>query len=349
MRLLGLLPDMVMNERVLNCINLLWYKPSVARLADALLGRFLIHRGLYVSVAHGGTLNIMRHLSIAQSLGVDARIACPSGRDTYGIFNVVDLPYMRWSDRRDDDVVLIPDFCSELADKVRGPVIVYQQSPIQVRNNFDYLDDRVTLWTDSPFMLELCRQTFPGKDIPIVPNVVDDKMFPFVPQCEREPGLILAFPRKGPEYIDATRRHYEMLGGKYWKFELIDGIPLRDLARRMGSAQAFLASATSEGCALPPQESMACGMIVVGKSALGANFSMVHRETAMIAETPEDAARSLIEIEDPDLRNALSRNGHAFISRYFPDAEPKQLWQSTLRQLGFALRSGVPSQPIGRE
>jgi hypothetical protein len=245
---------------------------------------------------------------------------------------------MRWDERRDDDVVLVPDFVSELADEVRGRCIVYLQVPIHLEANFDYRDERMILWTDSPHMLGLCKKVFPGKDIPIVPNVVDDKTFPFIPQSEREPGLILAFPRKGPEYIEATKAHYAKLGGKYWHFELIDGIPLVELAKRMRRPQAFLASADVEGCALPPQESMACGMVVVGKSASGANFSMEHRKTAMIAETPEAAAESLREIEDDALRDSISRAGHAFISRYFPSGEPKQHWRETLTKLGFKLR-----------
>lgn len=337
MRLLVLVPDLVQGGPLRPVVEFLRRHPRAAGLPP--VRKLLVHPALYTHVAWGGTLNNMRHAAIARDLGADARLVCPSGRDTYGAFNVVDLPYMKWSDRRDDDVVLVPDFCSDLADEVRGRTIVYLQVPIHLRRDFDYMADRMTLWTDSPHMLGLCREVFPGKDIPIVPNVVDDRVFPFVPQSEREPGLILAFPRKGPDYIAATRAHYAKLGGKYWHFELIDGIPLRELARRMGRAQAFLASADVEGCALPPQESMACGMIVVGKSASGANFAMEHRKTAMVAETPEAAAESLRELEEPQLRESISRAAHAFIARYFPSGEPRELWRATLTKMGFALKA----------
>jgi glycosyltransferase involved in cell wall biosynthesis len=341
MRLLVLVPDLIQPSSLASrpmrrFTAFLDRHPRAAQLAP--VKKILVHPRLHTHVAWGGTLNNMRHAAIARELGVDARLVCPSGRDTYGEFNVVDLPYMRWDERRDDDVVLVPDFVSELADEVRGRCIVYLQVPIHLEANFDYRDERMILWTDSPHMLGLCKKVFPGKDIPIVPNVVDDKTFPFIPQSEREPGLILAFPRKGPEYIEATKAHYAKLGGKYWYFELIDGIPLVELAKRMRRPQAFLASADVEGCALPPQESMACGMVVVGKSASGANFSMEHRKTAMIAETPEAAAESLREIEDDALRDSISRAGHAFISRYFPSGEPKQHWRETLTKLGFKLR-----------
>ncbi len=76
---------------------------------------------------------------------------------------------------------------------------------------------------------------------------------------------------------------------------------------------------------------MAAGIVVVGKTARGANFSMQHRETAMIAETPEEAAECLRELEDPDLRDRISRNGHEFISRYFPSGEPAQFWKEKIK------------------
>lgn len=335
MRLLVLVPDLVRQGPLRSVTEFLARHPKAERIAIS--RRMLVHPRLYTHVAWGGTLNNMRHAALARSLGVDARLVSPSGKDTYGDFNVVKLPYMRWSDRRDDDVVLVPDFCTELANDVRGQAIVYLQVPIHLHPNFDYMSDRMTLWTDSPHMLELCRKAFPGKDIPIVPNIVDNDTFPFVPQSEREPGLIFAFPRKGPEYIQATRDHYARLGGKFWRFELIDGVPLQELAARMQRAQAFLASADVEGCALPPQESMACGMVVVGKSASGANFSMEHRKTAMVAETPERAAECLIELEDAQLRDTISKNAYAFISRYFPSGEPRAFWRRTLTQLGFTL------------
>ncbi|MBX7082243.1 MAG: glycosyltransferase [Nannocystaceae bacterium] len=335
MRLLVLVPDLVQGGPLRKLTEFIGRHNRLERLA--IDRRLLVHPRLYTHVAWGGTLNNMRHAALARSLGVDARLVSPSGKDTYGSFNVVKLPYMRWSDRRDDDVVLVPDFCTELANDVRGKAIVYLQVPIHLKANFDYLDPRMILWTDSPHMLALCQKAYPGKDIPIVPNIVDSGRFPFRPQSEREPGLIFAFPRKGPDFIQATRDHYAKLGGKFWHFELIDGIPLDELAQRMQRAQAFLASADVEGCALPPQESMACGMVVVGKSATGANFSMQHRKTAMVAETPEVAAQCLRELEDATLRDQISRNAHEFISRYFPTGEPRRFWRRTLLELGFEL------------
>jgi glycosyltransferase involved in cell wall biosynthesis len=308
-----------------------------------LFSRYFVHPGLFTGAAFGGTLNIMRHCALVRSLGVDAALVTARGIDTYGRFNVVDVPFLRWSDIRPDDVCMVPDFCTDLIDRLQGPVIAYLQIPTHVSANFRYREPRVRLWTDSPFMLETCQSVYPGADIAIVPNIVDAETFPFRPQSEREPGLIFAFPRKGPEFIAATREHYAKLGGQYWHFELIDGLPLRELAQRMRRPQAFLASAQVEGCALPPQESMAAGIVVVGRSARGANFSMEHRKTAMIAETPEAAAESLRELEDATLRDEISRNGHAFIRRYFKDAEPTALWRKTLAELGMKLPSASQS------
>lgn len=297
--------------------------------------RLVAHPYLYTTEMTGGTLNIMRHCLIVRSLGVDAVLATASGRNNYGNYNIASLPTIGWSERTADDICIVPDFCTKLVDDVKGASIAYLQAPHLVHADFDHLNPRVVLWTDSPFMLARCQQVLPGKEIQIVPNIVDDQAFRFRPQSERTPGLIFAFPRKGPEFIEATRKAYEVLGGKYWRFELIDGISLSELARRMQEPQAFLASAEVEGCALPPQESMAAGIVVVGKDARGANFSMQNGETAMLANTPEDAARALVELHDAELRDRLSRNGHAFISRYFPNGEPTDFWRVALRELGF--------------
>lgn len=333
MRLLALIPDLVRDPARRGVYEWLGRHPRVWRRGP--IRRAVVHPALYTGVAWGGTLNIMRHAALARSLGVDARLLTPGGQDHYGEFNIVDVPFERWQARRPGDLVLIPDFCTELADQVEGPCIVYLQVPVQLRADFDYRPPRVTLWTDSPFMLERCRAVFPGKDIAIVPNVVDPVAFPFRPQAEREPGLVFAFPRKGPQFIEDTRRHYRDLGGTFWRFELIDGLPLRELARQMQRPQAFLASADMEGCALPPQECMAAGIVVVGKSARGANFSMEHGKTAMVAETPREAAVGLRELEDAALRERIAVAAHAFIQRYFPGGEPAALWRATLQQHGF--------------
>ena len=301
------------------------------------LKRQLIHFGFYTPVTYGGTLNIMRHAALVQSLGVEAGLVTPTGKDTYGEFNIVDVPFVRWADVRSSDVCVVPDFCTDLANQLSGPVIVYLQIPTLLFQNFDYLHPKVRLWTDSPYMLEKCKAVFPGKSIAIVPNIIDPKTFPFRPQASREPGLLFAFPRKGPEFIEATRRAYAAQGGTYWKFELIDGLTLKQLAEQMQRPQAFLASAEVEGCALPPQESMAAGIVVVGKDARGANFAMEHRKTAMVGETPEAAATCLRELEDATLRDEISNRGHDFIKRYFPEGEPRDLWRSTLADFGLSV------------
>ncbi|NJP11975.1 MAG: glycosyltransferase [Leptolyngbyaceae cyanobacterium RU_5_1] len=273
----------------------------------------------------------MRHCAVARSCGADAVLATMSGRDTYGDKGLYKLPFIRWADRKPDDVCIVPDFVTELIDEIKGPAIAYQQVPIHTRNNFNYKDSRISIWTDSPMMQEICETTYPGKDVEIVPNIVDSELFPFIPQMDREPGVLFAFPRKGPEFIDATQEHYKAKGGTYWTFELIDGLSIQELAKQFRRPQVFLASAPIEGCALPPQESMASGIVVVGRTAQGANFCMEHRETAMTAETPEEAAQCLLELEDAELRDKLSHNAYHYIRRYFPSEEPTQFWQKTIR------------------
>src|SRR5688572_16543377 len=162
MRFLFLIPDLLPED---------WRRPAMrfvqtrTRLSRSSVFRQLfVHPGLHAPLAFGGTLNIMRHCAIARDAGADAALTTPSGKDTYGRFGVVDVPYVRWADRRPDDVCIVPDFCTELINDVRGPAIAYLQVPNQLRANFDYWDSRVELWTDSPFMLDRCREVFTDKD-----------------------------------------------------------------------------------------------------------------------------------------------------------------------------------------
>lgn len=332
MRIVFLVPDFDPGRR--------WERLGEA--ADALhlpsVSAWIRRSRMPVSFVHGGTLNIMRHAWVASRVGFDVVLATIRGIDTYGDRVPYPLPFIRWADRRPDDVCLIPDFVSYRADEVQGPAIVYLQSPNFLDADFDYRAPRVRMWTDSQHMLGLCRKAYPGKDIPIVPNVVDCNAFPFIPQSEREPGLVFAFPRKGPEFIAATRERYAALGGRHWRFELLDGLSFRELATQFRRPQVFLASAPIEGCALPPQESMAAGVIVVGRTAAGANFYMSHRETAMVAETPDDAARALVELEDASLRERIASQAHRYISRYFPDHEPTALWRGLAATLAAEAR-----------
>lgn len=339
MRFLFLIPDLDMSKSWKLCEDFILYSKFNPRF----LAHFLQYRVLRTSEVFGGTLNIMRHCLVARSCGIDAVMATMSGRDTYGDRGLPGLSFVRWGDRQPDDVCIIPDFVSWLANEVEGPVVVYQQVPIHVYPNFNHRDSRVSIWTDSPLMQQICQQAYPGKKVPIVPNIVDCNLFPFVPQAEREAGLVFAFPRKGPEFIAETQARYQALGGTYWKFELIDGLSIHELAKQFRRPQVFLASAEMEGCALPPQESMASGIVVVGKAARGANFCMEHGKTSMIAETPEAAAQALIELENETLRDTISRNAYDYISQYFPANEPKQFWASVIQHYN---RTRANPEPI---
>jgi hypothetical protein len=326
MRFIFLIPDFYPGTTV-NRINQVLRFTRVRLFDD-----FVRLRMMPVDEVHGGTLNIMRHCAVARSCGVDAVLATVRGKDTYGTqYGLSDLPFIRWADRRPEDVCIVPDLWTELINEVKGPAIAYLQIPIHTHNNFDYLSDRVSVWTDSPYMQAICEKTYPHKSVEIVPNIVDNQLFPFIPQAEREPGVLFAFPRKGGrEFIIATQEHYQAMGGTYWKFELISGLTIHELAKQFSRPQVFLASVETEGCALPPQESMASGIVVVGKTAKGANFCMEHRQTAMAAETPEEAARCLLELENAELRNHLSQNAYQYISQFFPTQTPKLFWQHVI-------------------
>lgn len=299
--------------------------------------RFLMGGPMVTSTIYGGTLNIMRHCAVARSVGIDASLATVSGRDTYGeILGLPQLPFVRLGDHRESDVLIVADIFTYLIPTLRGCAIAYEQSPYFVRNDFDHRSPRVRVWTDSPYMRELCVKAYPGIDVPIIPNVVDEAVFQFVPQSQRESGALIAFPRKGPDFIEQTWAEYQALGGRYWRLELVDGLPLEALAQRFRAPQAFLASAEVEGCALPPQEAMASGILVIGRNAGGANFSMIDRQTALVGNTPEAAARALVEAEDAELRERLTSSAYEFIQRFFPRHEPTEHWRAVLRSPPFA-------------
>jgi glycosyltransferase involved in cell wall biosynthesis len=279
----------------------------------------------------GGIMNIVRHGRVARGLGAEVVLATGTGRDGHGrSWFRHDLPCIRWDRRRDDDACVVPDLYSAQADAVAGPCIVYLQTPLRLTADFDYRRASVRLWTDSPFMLERCREVFPGKEIGIVPNVVDEEAFPFIPQRERRDGMIIFFPRKGEEYGRAVFDAYRRSGGRYWKPRTVDRMRFDRMATLFRKPQAFFASAEIEGCALPPQESMAAGIVVVGRDARGANFCMEHERTAMVTDGVDHAAACQASLEDPALRERLAQCAYEAISRYFPRNEPRAFWQGIL-------------------
>lgn len=299
------------------------------------LRRLVPARPLRTREVFGGTLNLMRHCAVARGLGAEAVLATESGRDGYGeLRGIGRLPVVPWSERRPEDLCVVPDVYTWTLDRVEGPAVAYLQNPRQIRADFDASREDVFLWTDSPVMQAHCRAVFPGRRIDLVPNVVDPEAFRFVPQSERREGELVAFPRKGSDFIESVEARYRALGGRFWRMERIHGLSFPDFARRMRTPQAFLASAEVEGCALPPQECMAGGVAVAGRTAGGANFCMRDGETALVGETPEEAARALRDLESRELRERLVETARAWIRRYFPDAEPARLWRGLLAELG---------------
>jgi glycosyltransferase involved in cell wall biosynthesis len=264
----------------------------------------------------------------ARAVGLESYLVSESGRNTYArIDGIPQLPFLRYAERRPTDVCVYTDVFSWMVPDSGCFAIVYEQSPRFIRNDFDHRSPRLLVWTDSDYMRALCERAYPGISIDIVPNIVDHKLFRFVPQSQRKAGELIAFPRKGPEFIDATMAAYRNLGGNFWQLQKIDGLTIGELGRRFRTPQAFLASADVEGCALPPQECMASGILVVGKNANGANFVMQHEKTALVANTPEEAAKMLMRAEDHELRTRLTRQGFAAIKRYFSNGDPAILWK----------------------
>jgi hypothetical protein len=279
----------------------------------------------------GGIMNIVRHGELAVRLGAEAVLATDSGKDPHGRkWFLHRLPVIKWRERRPDDICVIPDLFSDRTDAVAGRCIIYMQTPIRLYNNFDHTRPDLAIWSDSPLMFEKCTRLYPGKDIPIVPNIVDSAAFPFVSQAKRKPGMMIVFPRKGSDFIGDVFAGYARSGRRYWKPRILSRMRFDKLAQVFGTAQAFLASADVEGCALPPQESMAAGVVVCGKNANGANFCMQHGKTALVSQDVSGTVENLMRLEDDGLRERLADAAYEFISRYFPAAEPTKFWRRLL-------------------
>lgn len=326
MRLLFLIPDLRQDR-----LARLWVEWQHRLLRS----RFAEHRILWTDQVFGGTLAIMRQCALARSLGADAIMATRSGRDTYGDLGVEHLPFAAWAKRRPDDVCVVPDIYSALADDVVGPVIVYQQNPNLVRPDFDHRRPNVRLWTCSPLMSDCCRRILPGNEPTCVPMIIDPGAFPFRPAGEHQAGRLAALPRKGAmEFIQSAFGRYRELGGRYWELDLIDGLPFHQYAKRFCQAEAFLPATDVEGFALPGLEAMAAGVAVAGKNARGASAYMRDDDNALIANTVEEAAAALLRLEDPQLRQRLTQSGYAYVQQFFREAEPTRFWQQQLVELG---------------
>jgi hypothetical protein len=322
MRILFLIPDLRQGVR-----------PDLrAWLARRGLGkRFENAPGLWANQVFGGVLNMMRQCALARSLGADAVLATESGTDTYGRLGVATVPFVAWRDRRHDDVCVIPDVYSRLADDVQGDAIVYEQHPLLIRADFDHLRPNVRLWTCSPLMVERCGALLPGKEPAFVPNIVDPVSFPFVEQHRRRAGRLAALPRKGGmAFIRAAYGRYRAKGGRYWQLDLIDRLPFTEFAARYREPQAFLPATDVEGCGLPAMEAMAAGIAVAGKNGGGASFYMRDGETALVANGVEEAADALLAIENAELRSHLSQAAYESIRDFFPEAAPTRFWRDFL-------------------
>ena len=125
----------------------------------------------------------------------------------------------------------------------------------------------------------------------------------------------------------------------------MDGLRFDKMAKMFQKSQGFLASAPAEGCALPPQESMAAGVVVVGLDANGANFCMQHQKTAMVARSVPETVRYLFALEDQQARETLAANAYEFIKQYFPENEPTKFWQKVLNNSPFSSTDLIASVP----
>ena len=142
MRFVFLIPDFLSNPVHVKLMDV-WHRRFQR---SSLLRRAVRHPLMFAArYISGGSLNIMRHCNVARSVGADAVMSTLWGRDDYGDLRIHDLPFIRWKDRRKDDVCILPDIGTHFIDDVKGPAVAYEQNPTRIYDDFNWRSSRVTI------------------------------------------------------------------------------------------------------------------------------------------------------------------------------------------------------------
>lgn len=141
------------------------------------------------------------------------------------------------------------------------------------------------------------------------------------------PPLVARFPDAhltmiGPDKGDGSRQACVELAstlGVGDHVDFCDGVPKRDVPRRLAGADIFLNTTTVDNAPVSVIEAMACGLCVVTTNVGGIPYLVEHERDALLvpSDDPIAMADAVVRIlVDPELAGRLSRQGRQTAERF---------------------------------
>jgi GT2 family glycosyltransferase/glycosyltransferase involved in cell wall biosynthesis len=256
---------------------------------------------------------ILSRCDFARKHIVDVRLHAPQSRI---IFDTVDLHFLR----EDREAELTQD------------ATVEQSAREKQRQEYDLIDQADETWVVSPHEQELLRRDWPNKSIEVVSNIVDvpgsatpfslrhdflfigsfqhtpnidavlfftREIYPLVRQCLKEAKFYVIGDKAPPEVIALANENIVITGLQPDVRPYFESVKLSIAPLRFGA-----------GVKGKINQSMGFGVPVVATSVAVEGMALTDREDVLIADTPEDFARALVDLyTSAELWNRLSANG----------------------------------------
>jgi glycosyltransferase involved in cell wall biosynthesis len=295
------------------------YHPYVKKVQDYLL-------------AHGPSFDavVLSRCDFTRKHIADVRLHAPQSRI---IFDTVDLHYLR----EDSEARL-----------TRDPDIRRRAQERQ-RLEYELIDQADETWVVSPTEQHLLRDKWPRKSVQLVSNIVDvtgsktpftlRRDYLFIGGFQHRPNIdaVLFFVQKIYPLVNERLRDakFYIIGGKpppeivalATERIIVAGLQ-KDVRPFFDSARLSIAPLRfGAGVKGKINQSMAFGVPVVATSLAIEGMELTAREEILVADTPEEFARALIELyESEDLWRRLSENGiRKTRALYSPDVARKKL------------------------
>jgi GT2 family glycosyltransferase/glycosyltransferase involved in cell wall biosynthesis len=283
-------------------------------------------------ISHGSSVDavILSRCDFARKHIADVRLHAPQARI---IFDTVDLHYLR-EDRE--------------AQLTRDPE-VRQKAEEKRQLEHELIEQADETWVVSPVEQRLLQQEWPGKSIQVVSNIVDiagsktpfalrrdwlfiggfqhkpnidavlffvQKIYPLVSEHLQDAKFYILGDNAPPEIVALANERIIVAGLQKDVRPFFDSVKLSVAPLRFGA-----------GVKGKINQSMAFGVPVVATSLAVEGMKLANGGDILVADEPEDFARSLIELyESEELWKRLSENGiRKTRELYSPDAARKKL------------------------
>ena len=298
------------------------YHPYVKKVRDYLL-------------AHGRNFDavVLSRCDFARKHIADVRLHAPQSRI---IFDTVDLHYLR----EDSEARLTRD--PEVRRKAQEKHLL----------EHELIDQADETWVVSPVEQQLLREKWPRKSVQLVSNIVDvpgsktpfalrrdylfiggfqhrpnidavlffvQKIYPLVSEHLRDAKFYIIGDKPPPEIVALATERIIVAGLQRDVRPFFDSVRLSIAPLRFGA-----------GVKGKINQSMAFGVPVVATSLAIEGMELTARQEILVADTPEDFARALIELyESEELWRRLSENGiRKTRALYSPERGAQDSWNS---------------------